>query len=195
MSSDAKRTTVLLALLGIVAVVVVVDRVASSEAADDTARTGSLYASEAALTAQTRAVAEARDDWQAASRAAADAWDARRARMIDAPSAEIAAARLRSLVQQVLLDEGISLTTSETLPSRSAGEGSEIAVIGIAFSFEALDSAPVYRVLDRIEHLPDAAAHVESISVRGPGRMGGANALSATVRLRAVAHLSGATNG
>ncbi len=196
MTADSKRTLILLSLLAVVAVLVILDRVAASDAADETAvpATSDAYLAEAALLADTRAVAESKEDWAAAAQNAQNAWQERRASAIAAPSAEIAAARLRSLVQQLLADEGLAITTSETLPATRTAE-SEIAVVGIALSFEARDAAPIYRVIDRIENLPDAKANVESVALRGPGRMGGANAIQATLRVRAVAHLTGASRG
>ena len=77
----------------------------------------------------------------------------------------------------------------------SADENGQIVVIGLALSFDARDSAPVYRVLDRVENMPGAASRIESVALRGPGRMGGAGQIAATLRVRAVANLTGDSRG
>ncbi len=195
MNADAKRTTILLAVLVGVAALVIIDK-SSGGAGDDEASAGNaeLYRAEAALLAETRAVADSQPEWEAEAEALRRAWDDRRARMIAAPSAEIAAARLRAMIEQLLLDEGLTLATSETLPSVAAGESGEVMLVGLSLSFDARDAAPVYRILDRVEHLPGAASRIESVALRGPGRMGGAGRLGATIRVRAVAHLTGGRN-
>jgi len=192
MSPDTKRTAVLLAVLAAVAVLVILDK-SSGSGDDDTASVGNaeVYRAEAGLLAETRAVADSQPSWEADAEALRRAWDDRRARMIAAPSAEIAAARLRAMIEQLLLDEGLALATSETLPSVAAGESGEVMLVGLSLSFDASDAAPVYRVLDRVEHMAGAASRIESVALRGPGRMGGAGRLGATIRVRAVAHLTG----
>lgn len=187
MSGDAKRTIALLTALAVVAALVVLDRATGGPAGNAEPEGDGAYAREASLLAETRAVAASAPEWEAAAREAQDAWEARRRRAIAAPSPAIAAARLRSLIEPVLADEGLRLISSEALPSRAAHESGAVTVVGLSISLESLDAESVYRFIDRVEHLPEAAATVEALSLRGPGRLGGAPRLSATLRLRAIA--------
>lgn len=195
MTSDTKRTVILLSVLAVVAVLVVFDRKGAQS--DDASEPGSgdQYLAEAGLLGETRAVADAQDEWNEAAGLARDAWGERRSRMIAAPSAEIAAARLRTMIEQLLQDEGLEMTTTETLPSVAVSGSDRVAVIGLSLSFDARDAAPVYRVLDRVENMPGAASRIESVALRGPGRMGGGGILAATLRVRAVANLTGESRG
>jgi len=194
-TSDTKRTMILLGVLAAVAVLVVFDRRSAQSDDAPAPGAGDQFLSEAGLLAETRAVADAQGEWGEAAGAARDAWNERRARMIAAPSAEIAAARLRTMIEQLLQDEGLEMTTTETLPSVRVGEGDRVAVIGLSLSFDARDAGPLYRVIDRVENMPGAASRIESVALRGPGRMGGAGQIAATLRVRAVANLTGESRG
>ncbi len=197
MTAETKRVVVLVSVLAVAGLVVVLDRAGRSGAAEESEGAGvrAVYLAETGLYEQTAAVADARDEWEEAANAAEVAWDERRAKMISAPSAEIAAARLRGLIEQVLLDEGMVMTTSETLPNGRSGSDAPVVAVGLSLSFEAKDSAPVYRVIDRIEHLSDVATTIEAVTLRGPGRLGSGGSLQATLRLRAVALIEGASRG
>lgn len=194
--SESRRTGLLLALLAVVALIVALDfATGGPDSTDESAPAESPYAAQTNLLARTEAVVESASDWAAAAEQAKAAWDERRARAISAPSAEIAAARLRSLIQPLLVDEGLDLTASETLPPRDAGEGA-LTVIGLSLSIEGADAESVFRFIDRLEHLPDAAVTIDALTLRGPGRLGGAPKLQATLRARAVAAVqSGAARG
>ena len=192
MSGDSKRTAALLSALAAAALLVVLDRATGGPGGGDAAAAGDgAYAVEAAQLAQARAAAASAVEWEAAADRAAEAWEARRGLAISAPSAAIAAARLRSLIEPILADEGLSLVSSETLPARAAGESGRVMVVGLSASIESRDAESVYRFIDRVEHLPEARATVEAMALRGPGRLGGAGRLSATLRLRAAAVIEG----
>lgn len=197
MNSETKRTVLLLSVLGVVAALVLLDRL-SGDPADSAAETSgaageapSSYRSQAARLAGARAEVEAGASWREAGEAAREAWDARRARMITAPSAEIAAARLRAMIEPALRDEGLSIQSSETLAARRASEDGRLAVVGLSLSFRSTDLGAVYRVLDRIEELPEAETSVEAVSLRGPGRIGRGGGVEATARVRAAAWVEG----
>jgi len=196
-NSETKRTVLLLSVLGVVAALVVLDRLSGGPAAPATEATGgsagdaSSYRAQAARLAGARAEVEAGASWREAGEAAREAWDARRARMISAPSAEIAAARLRAMIEPALRDEGLSIQSSETLAARRASEDGRLSVVGLSLSFRSPDLDAVYRVLDRIEHLPEAETSVEAVSLRGPGRLGRGGGVEATARVRAAAWVEG----
>jgi hypothetical protein len=190
--SDSRRTGLLLAALAVVALIVALDFATGGAtggpgAEGDATPSESPYAAQTNLLARTEAVVESAGEWSAAADEARAAWDARRARAISAPSAEIAAARLRSIIEPLLADEGLRLTASETLPARDPGGEASVAVIGLSLSIEGTDAESVFRFIDRLEHLPDAAVAVDALALRGPGRLGGAPRLQATLRARAVA--------
>jgi len=194
MNSETKRTALLLSVLGAVAALVALDRLSGgpgSDSAETSVDDQSSYRARSAQLAGARAEVEAGASWRRAGEAASEAWNARRSRMITAPSAEIAAARLRSMIEPALRDEGLSIQSSETLAARRAGEDGRLAVVGLSLSFRSADLDAVYRVLDRIEHLPEAETSVEAVSLRGPGRLGRGGGVEATARVRAAAWVEG----
>jgi len=200
MSGDTKRTVALLSVLAVVAALVVLDRAgggpgSGSETAEPSSGVDpSGYGAQSARLARARAEVEAGGDWRAAREEALEAWEARRGRMIAAPSAQIAAARLRGMIEPALRDEGLSLESSETLQTARAGEDERMALVGLSLSFRALEVDSVYRVLDRIEHLAGAATSVEAVTLRGPGRLGRGGGVEATVRVRAAAWVEGGSS-
>lgn len=143
------------------------------------------YIEQAALTAQTSALVEQGPQWAQLRETLEAERDGAMRRMIVAPSGELAAARLRGMVESAMSELGLRLTSSAAIRPDTPLEGSPLRVIGLTLDFDAVDPDAVFALVERLENLPDARTTINSISLSGPMRMG-REGLTVSMELRAL---------
>lgn len=170
MTGSQRRTVALSALVVVVGAAVAVDRLSAGAtgAGEPTVRERSVQ--RAALVAEKRAFIDAEPRWRAALDRARDEWDRVRARLIVAPTAELATARLGQLIRGAADDFGLTLEATGTPSVRAPGDDTSLRVIGLRLSLRATGPGSLAAYLDRLERLPGAWINVTSLSVLGPGR-------------------------
>jgi len=184
-----KRSTALIAVTGLLAVLVVIDRaglLGGPSAADPTdpadagtAGAPALHAAAAARLAELRATVDDAPEWRTAEERLDNALARARGQAIEAINPQLASARLADLVTDVLQTEGLSPRSTNTIaPTPRAAPGgpggdapleSPFLVVALSMRFDAADPERLHRVIDRLENNPAAAVNVRSLSVRGPG--------------------------
>jgi len=117
-------------------------------------------------------------------------WDQMRQRMVQAPTPELASARLRNHVQRLMAQENLEINASSPVSPTIPIEDEAIRVIGLSLSFSTQDIASVYRVIDRLEHFSDIRLIVQQASVNGPARRP-YGAVDVEVQILALCHLTG----
>ncbi|MEC9372626.1 MAG: hypothetical protein VYC34_02235 [Planctomycetota bacterium] len=186
MNRETKRRMALVGVAGALVIAVVADRAGLFSGAGDEARGArEVYLEEAAIAEEMRSVAARVDAERVLVEQTSDAWNRARERMITARSADIASTRLRDIVERIMGDLGLTLAVSDATQPRRLVEGEGLYLIGLDLSFEALNPDVVYRLVDRLEHLPEARTNVANLSITGPGR-GPRAGIDVTMKLQAL---------
>jgi len=173
MSPSGKRKAMLLGSAALLASLVVADRagvLGGRGGGDDEASTPrEAYVRAAALVADAEAIVGQQEGWNELLARSDAAWAEARRGMIDAPSAEVAAERLRRMVEAIMSDMGLRLTVSSVGQPRAPLEGEGLRVISLTLDFEAPNPDVVWRLVDRLENLPDVRTNIARLSIVGPG--------------------------
>jgi len=192
-SGQTRRIAVLLAALGVVAALVVVDRAgiaAGGEAGGEGVSARRQYLRQAAVVEEMRQFVAQREQWRAAHESAQDQWRDIRADMLEGRTTDVAAAQLEERVDDVLVDLGLRPRVSSMLPSRTPLDGEGLRVVGLSLGLEAPNPDALYALVDRLENLPGVMTNISALSVRGPARRPGAG-LDVEIDLRALAWVEG----
>jgi len=186
MTDKLNRKTILFAITALLGVLVLADRFTQSDSTEGLGLTPrQAYINQFSLTNRTEQLVAQMPQWQDRLSQAQQAWQAAAARMIPAPSPELASARLRDMVQQVMTDLGVRLDASSALPVVTPVQNQPVRVIGLSLNFSAANPQEIYLLVDRLENLPDVMAFLPRISVRGPGR-GLNHRLNVSMQIRAM---------
>lgn len=171
MTRDMRRKSLLLAGAGALGIVVVLDRTGllGPAGGSDEADGAGAFVQRAALVDRTELLAQQADAWDVALKDGRAEFQKALRTMIVAPSPELAADRLRRQAETALNDLGLKLTVSAVTPPRAPIEKDALRVVGLALDFEAPNPDVVFRLLDRLENLPETRAHVARLSITGPG--------------------------
>ncbi len=170
MKKEQTRTLVLAALVVLVGVLVVADRLgAASE--DDAPTPRDEHARHAEVVARMRAEIDAEPEWRDALEEAGETWAGVEARLIHAPTAELATARLGQLVRTVVTDLGVTLDATSAPSVRTPAEGSPVRIIALSLSLRASSPEQLNSLLDRLENLPGAWTNIARLRVQGPRRV------------------------
>lgn len=205
------RTRVLgLALLLVVAVVavdlfVLQPASASESAADaDIAAAGSpraRYLAEASLFAEKRALASAADEWERAAQHARAVRQELASRVVRAETAQLALESFRQRLLRVASEAEVTGARVTATLGRPADRGSESAgadngsggpsLVPLEAKVRLDRATPdeVYRLADRLDHLPNLLAAVDELSITGPGQKAIDKHVSAEIRVRSLAML------
>lgn len=189
MSKRTQRRAMLIALAAALAVAVLYDRLSVAGADAESSGDASMvdaYLAQAAVTEKSERLVNQADDWNRLLEDAQARWASVRERMIEAPSAEIASARLTQIIERIMRDMDLSLTVSDALPVRRPLEDEPLHVIGLSVSFSALNPDVVMRLVDRLENLPEVRTNLARLQISGPGRRLRAG-VEVTIELRALA--------
>jgi len=189
MTSENRRIVVLVALAGVVGAIVAVDRMGLLEGGSESTPR-SAYVAQAELTEAAGAMVESAEEWQALVDTLEERWRSAREAMIDAPSPEVATARLRDAADRAMRDLGLSLDAWSPLSIRTPIEGEPIRVVGLSLDLEAPNPDLVYRLVDRLEHLPEARVSVQRLTIGGPGPRPG-QGVRVGLELEALAWIGG----
>ncbi len=177
--------------IGALATLVAADRAGALGGGEESAGGArEAYLAQAAVVQRARGLVAQADEWRALLAQAREQWESARERMITAPSAEVATARLRDIVESTMAALDLTLDASSAGAVRSPLPDEPVRVIGLSFDFTALNPDVVHRLIDRLENLPDVVTNISSLSVNGPGpRAMGAGGVRVTVELEALAWL------
>jgi len=181
------RRLVWLALVaGLLAALVAVDRLLLRQSDQDNATTASQpLVEKAAQLAKAKAIAHQEERWRKALDAEEAQVQEARQRMIQAPSVDVAGAKLRQVVQEVMREVGVTLDVSDEAPSRAVLEGEPVRLVGLQLQFRTSDPETLYALIDRLENRPDLLTNVSRVRILGPGRSGGSG-LEVTMDLEAL---------
>jgi len=143
----------------------------------------------AAQLKQAESIASQEDAWRGTLAANNKGLEDARSRMIEAPSVDIAGAKLREVVQQVMGDVGVTLDVSDAVTPINVVADEPLHVIGLQLQFQTSDMESLYALVDRLEHMPDLMTNVSRLQVLGPGRAAGAG-LDVTMDVRALSWIA-----
>lgn len=189
MTRDQRRKAMLVGAAGVLAIGVALDRAgffstAGGEGSD--ADRAASYLQQAALVERNAQLAHYSDAWQDVLAESRSAFQRAVATMIVAPSPELAADRLRRQAEAAMNDLGIKLTVSAVTPARTPLENEPLRVVGLQLDFDAPNPDVVFRLIDRLENLPDTRTHIGSLALTGPGP-GVRTGLRVSMKLEALA--------
>lgn len=170
MKKEQARTLLLAALVVLVGALVVADRLGAA-GADDSPTPRDEHARHAEVVARMRAEIDTEPEWRDALKAAGEIWTGVEARLIHAPTAELATARLGQLVRAVVTDLGVTLDATSAPSVRTPAEGSPVRVIALSLSLRASSPEQLNSLLDRLENLPGAWTNIARLRVQGPRRV------------------------
>lgn len=187
MKSQQTRTLVLAALVVVAGLLVVADRLgAAGEDGPGAPTPRDEHMNHAEVVARMRAEIDAEPAWRAARDAALETWSGVNGRLIHAPTAELATARLGQLVRAVVTDLGVTLDATSAPSVRTPAEGSPVRVIALSLSLRATSPEKLHALVDRLENLPGAWTNIARLRVQGPRRVP-ATGLNVDLDLEALA--------
>jgi hypothetical protein len=170
--SGGLRNTILLSVLGVLALLVVLDyatRSGGAPAGDGVASARSLYLERAGQRRMLDAVVESEPRWSGLLDSLETQAGEARARSIEAVSAELAASRLSDMVSRTMSDLDLTPGSTSTTPARGGGEDAPFRVIGLAIQFDVQQPETLHRLIDRLENAADVAVNIDRLTIYGPG--------------------------
>ncbi len=194
MSTMTRQQQILLLVVGVLLTAVIMDKVGLFDSGAASGSLRSQYTEQAALVERQRALVDSSDTWRDAADHATEAWQGASAQVLHARSTDLAEQDLHDRIDTEMRSQGISIAAWRAIDQpvpQNPPDTSEIRRIEVVFEFPAPSSDALYRVVDRIENMPDLWARVVSIDIEGPGIMRLDNAsLDVTLRVVSVASLS-----
>lgn len=155
------------------------------------------YLEAVALSRRQRALLDNAEAWRGALAGAERAWDTVRREAVRARTVELAEASFRERVLAEVKDlrftDGAANSVPVPVEGVAAGTGAApaglpaVRAIGLRVEVRTDSPAEVYRLIDRIENLPDVRAGVVGVEIKGPGLAQTPPGVSATIDVRAVA--------
>ncbi|RMH27793.1 MAG: hypothetical protein D6693_04735 [Planctomycetota bacterium] len=172
MSGPTRRTAALASLVVVVGALVALDRLGARDGAGDSAAPSARarVAQRAALVAQKRALIDAEARWLDALERVQREWGAVRDRLIVAPTAELATARLGQMIRSAADDFGLEVEATGTPTVRAPDGSAPLRVIGLRLSLRAGGPEALAAFVGRLERLPGSWIHIAGLNVLGPGR-------------------------
>ena len=184
--SQNRRSVLLLGLVVVLVVLVAFDRMSGSSDETTSASAASRYAEQSSQLAQLRRVVDAAPEWRASLDASDEAFNEARAGMIEAVSAELAAARLRDRVAAELRRLGMTLDFTQSPSPRTPVDGVPIRVIALQARFKSPNPTELYQLIERLETSEDVRMNIARLVVTGPGQSAG-RGLSVDMTIEALA--------
>lgn len=199
-TSSQNRQRLLLGAVGVLVMVVVVDRAgllsiaqSNDEILIPSAR--ARYLDRAALWQQHNALTTQSAAWAEARARADDVMSQARQLVIEAPTVELAGARFRDRVVDELRLLGVesprATLLSQGTPSPTNDADSSLQLISLDLKFDVQSHRDLYNAIDRLENLPGTLTTIESVDVTGPGRMQVSHKASISLRLVAIGLIRG----
>lgn len=161
------------------------------------------YIEELALTRRQEALIAQNEKWSQARAGAESAWDDVSRELVRGRTMELAEAGFRERVLAEVKDmKFIDSSANTQRPTESAptqpvaqaaSQTASIRTIGLKVDVRTNSPAEVYRLIDRLEHMPDARAGVIGVELRGPGLAQTPGEVSASITVHALALVGEAT--
>jgi hypothetical protein len=193
-SKQAKRTRTLLGLLVVVALVVLVDQFvlqgpeAGAEQTDAIGPRQS-YLNALDLLQQTEGIVSQAAAWEAALNEADRTWGSLSDRFIEASTTQLAQAAFREHVLRIARDDfdlqSLAVRRSGAAPLLEDSEA--LQRIEVTMVVESVRPADVFRIVDRLEHMPDLATNIISVDLVGPERMQTTQHVTGTIVIETIA--------
>ncbi len=172
---------------------------AGDAAAGDTPSLREQYLDAAALTARQKALVDAADRWAGVLAEARARWDQARHELVKGRTQELAEASFRERVLGEVKDLKFVNTRANSvavpLQGGAAATGNPgvtkagpiIRPIALKLEVDTDATADVYKLIDRLENLPDVRVNVSSLKLTGPGFRQVPGQVTAELELRALA--------
>lgn len=190
MSARRSNAPMLAGAAGLLAVVVVGDRLgwfAGGARADEAGAQGGYVAALAAYEDEA-SVIRARGDWAATAERARAGWARVGAGLVRGATVELAETRFREAALGAMSDIPlISPARVSYVRDGAAATGLGVRALKLTVAFDAPTPRDAYTIIDRLEHLPDVRARIESLRIEGPGRMQAAEQVSVMLTLSSAA--------
>lgn len=192
--SNRSRTIILALVMGLLGLLVVLDRMGGGEEAEaesaGLASARDAYVREAMAFQRERVDVALRNDWE---RVLVEARE-RRAELdgllLVGQTRELAADQLRNRVKQVMRELGLnenSLTTRQLPVVADEDAPTDIQVISSEIRFMHSDPAVIYQFIERLENLSGVRTMISSVELAGPGRRLDPAEVDVTLTLHALA--------
>jgi hypothetical protein len=170
----------------------------AAEEADAAPTPRERYLEELSLSRRQQALADQAEQWNAALERARGAWDSASREMVRGRTLELAEAGFRERVLAEVKDLKFSDSSANTqrveapaaaapLPVAPASGTASVRTIGLKVDVRTDSPAEVYRLIDRLENMPDARAGVVSVELRGPGLAQTPGEVNASITVQALA--------
>lgn len=197
MSVEQRRTAVLIAVLMVIALVVAIDRGLLAGGDTTGPNASQRYALLESQLAMQNDLLDADEQIRTRRERAAAVWRELEPRLVTAPTPEVAPAALRERLSEELRRQGISAVRvlGEEVRGSEEGAGAEsrrVVPIRVRLSFDAEDSAALYRALASLDGTDRLHARVVEFTLRGGGLNPQAQTVTATVSVDTAVLLGGA---
>ncbi len=176
----------------------------SAEAATDAEPSArERYLDALAQTDRQKGLLESAARWREALAATRESWDRASRELVRGRTQELAEAGFRERVLAEVKDLKFAESSANTVkieatvatggaggtaaPSPGAAAPAAVRPIGLKVDVRTDSPAEVYRLIDRLEHMPDARAGVVSVEVKGPGLAQALGEVNATITVHALA--------
>ncbi|MCA9292641.1 MAG: hypothetical protein KDA20_02370 [Phycisphaerales bacterium] len=168
-AATQRRRVALVGALGVIAALVLVDRLGGGEAMSQGSSTASAHRDLIELTAQEQALLAAAPQIVQARDTAKQQWEELASGLVQARTLELA----RSTVRQRLLDVlERDAAGSRVQPAPSVGNnepGKSVQMIAQVVSFDAQTPEAAYALLDRLANMPNLRTRLTDLRMTGPG--------------------------
>ncbi len=185
-----QRTLALAGLLVVVGAFVLYDRAARSSGGGDSSSPADELAARSAEIDRQRALVAAGPEWERALAEARGAWERVRSSSALGATPELAVEAFRSRLVEEARALGLtvdSVQRAESAPvAEMPGNAERLHTLEVRFTVTTHRVEDVYRLLDRIEHMPGLRAHVSESRITGPGAIQRTQKIAATFTARAI---------
>ncbi len=186
---DSTRTTLLLSLLAVVALVVVVDAFRDKGAPADEAPATDLTDRVQGLEDRVTLV-EHEQEWTQALQERERQWTDIRAASIEAATPELAVADFRSMLVDAASTFDLKVDRTDRSTSRPL-EGlppssARVHELEVRLTLSSHDLRALHRFVDSVEHLRDVKTHISELTLQGPGLAQARESASVTLTIRAL---------
>lgn len=186
------RVRILLAAVGILAVVVIGDSVLKARAdASDPASPRARYLEQAKIVAAKRDLAARAAQWSAALEQAKAQWAEVRPMLIEAQTADLAVASFRDDIRAAAENAGITVEQIVAAKAEPIAAAPGLHKLEIRLEVESHDVPGILRLVDRLENLPHRLTGITEVRLDGPGINTAAADLRATVVVQSLGLVAG----
>ncbi|MEO1129649.1 MAG: hypothetical protein AAFX05_08095 [Planctomycetota bacterium] len=194
MSKQGQRTRTLLGLLVVVGLLVLVDQFVLRGSEVDAEQSDAVgprqsYLSSLDLLQRTQGIVSQAAAWGAALQEANETWVSLSDRFIEASTTQLAQAAFREHVLRVAREDFDlqALSARRTGAAPLLEDDESLQRIEITVVVESVRPEDVFRIVDRLEHMPDLATNIVSVDLVGPERMQTTQHVTGTIVIETIA--------